>query len=184
MENSLYYTFSTIAQVLAGFLALSGVFVLYQFERYLTLQTYVIKSYIKDYLQKYAHPDVLMLIRQLEDTIGLNDFSTTYNSLIEFSENTSIKPLGDLSKAAISYANSISNIQSNKIKLLNLTRASLLIGVSIILYSLVILANVDYIIINCIDNRFWLFTVGIIGASISLGLMSYAILISLKVKTK
>jgi len=184
MENSLYYTFSTIAQVLAGFLALSGVFVLFQFERYLTLQTYVIKSYIKVYLQKYAQSDVLMLILQLEDTIVSNDFSRTYNILIEFSENQSIKALGDLSKAAISYANGIRIIQLNKIKLLNLTRASLIIGVSIILYSLVILANVECIIINCVDYRFWFFLVGIIGASVSLGLMSYAILITLKVKTK
>lgn len=184
MENSLYYTFSTIAQVLAGFLALSGVFVLYKFEQYLTLQTFIIRSFIKEYLEKYNENEAIRLIRDLEDSIGLNDLSKISIKLIRFSESIYIKPLGTLSEDTKLFANVISTIEKNKIKLLKLTKASIMVGLSIILYSFAILVNVDYIILHLAKYRFWFFAPGILGASLCLGLMSYLILISLKIKSK
>ena len=49
MENSLYYTFSTIAQVLAAFIALSGVFVIFkiqEFKRIMFLQVQYFYNYL------------------------------------------------------------------------------------------------------------------------------------------
>ena len=45
IANSMYYTFSTIAQVLAAFLALSGVFAIYQIQRFTKSQITLLTEY-------------------------------------------------------------------------------------------------------------------------------------------
>lgn len=182
MENSFYYTFSTIAQVLAGFLALSGVFVLFQFNRYVDLQKAIIKSFIEDYLAKYRiSPE---FIRKLTDAINLGDYSLTPKILIDFSADVFIKPLGDLSSIAKHYADKVTLFQRKKFILLSLTKISVLIGVIIILYSLLILANVPSIINSHIGCKLLFFTIGIVGATICLSTMAYVIFISLNVNPK
>lgn len=47
IATSMYYTFSTIAQVLAAFLALSGVFTIYQIKSYSKSQLIFLSEYFK-----------------------------------------------------------------------------------------------------------------------------------------
>jgi|GEM_PF-6519430 len=49
ITNSLYYTFSTIAQVLAGFIALSGVFVIFKIQELKKMQ-FLQVQYFYNYL--------------------------------------------------------------------------------------------------------------------------------------
>lgn len=184
MENSFYYTFSTIAQVLSAFLALSGVFVLYQLQRYINLQIVSLNYFVENFIARRQDLKFIQLERELNDIIQLGMFTDAYITLTEFANDSSIGQLGDLSIYTGKYANKIKLIEQKKFKLLFLTKISLLIGVITILYSLLILANVPCIVNNYIGCKLLFLTVGIVGITICLSTMAYAIFISLNINPK
>lgn len=181
METSFYYTFSTIAQVLAGFLALSGVFVIYQIQKYTNKQTAYPHFFHDSMLKKYCNEGTVFIsLNELKSVIDSGNYSESLNYLrtIVLDENLEQKYPSYHSNAK-GTLKLIRTIEVDKKILLLLTKISLVIGVIVILFSLLILANVNYIYINLSEYAFWFFTIGITGAFLCLATMSAAIILSL-----
>jgi hypothetical protein len=178
METSLYYTFSTIAQTLAGFLALSSVFVLYQIQRYSHIQSVLTDDFVRNVSSNAPILPKFLNDKKLQSEFG--DFSEIAESLIAFSKDPKIATLTQVVKISVGCAYDLKFIESKKNILLTLTKTSIISGVTIILYSFLTLANVPTLILSYISYVPYLFAVGIGGATVSILFMLIGIIISLK----
>lgn len=177
IATSMYYTFSTIAQVLAAFLALSGVFTIYQIQRFTKSQLIILTEYIKHITISVDsnYIDSLNIHAQLEN------FIYVANELISFSVNTKILPNKNEVQRASVCAGGLFRYEHQKYFLILLTRISLLIGIIIIVYSLIILANIPNIIACYLEYKTWFITLGILGTALCLVTMSLGIFMSLSI---
>ena len=159
IATSLYYTFSTIAQVLASFLSLSAVFVIYQLQEYSKEQYKLCNSYIKN-LQKAENESI-----EQKNARGENGNDNTIRKLsefyIEFNENglnsliineLQSKHLGflinstsDNNKREIELSKRIETIEIKKNQLKKLTKLSVIVGIISICLSLLVIPNIPTI---------------------------------------
>ena len=178
IDTSMYYTFSTIAQSLAGFLALSGVFVLYQIQRYSHIQSVLVDAYIREVDSKYKILPKFFEDKKIQSEFG--DFTEIANGLIEFSCHPEIAPLKEVVKLSKGCATDLRFIQTKKKTLLILTKIAIIVGVLVIIYSFLILANVPTIVLSYNSFISYLFAYGIVSAIMSIFFMLLGIIISLK----
>ncbi len=189
IENSLYYTFSTIAQVLAAFIALSGVFVLRKLDLVNKIQTNYVKSFLDEWYYLNGNFklgfDISLSIKRLKD------FSTTsddYISLLFQLKNTlnQIDPKSDkLEEGKIQLAlnhvilvkSQLIEFQLYKLALTYLTKFSLILGFVTIVLSILLLSVIHKDFIQ--NHSTLLFSVCIACATISLILMVFVIIFSL-----
>lgn len=179
MENSFYYTFSTIAQVLAAFLALSGVFVIYQIQRFTNMQSSLFEAFIIEVVDKIQLDN--KLIENLHMYAKFNDFSRIVSSLNIFLKEKKAIMKGSTLIMLEEYRYNNRRIEKQQRQLIALTKVSFMIGIGFILYSLVILANVYFIISNQINLTAYYLFVGIFGTMACLIIMAIGIYASLNV---
>jgi len=80
MDTALYYTFSTIAQTLAGGIALLGAFVLYRFQ--------ILAGSLED-TSEYLSKEFKSKSRELHDKIDQANFDRAYDLVHELSQSYS-----------------------------------------------------------------------------------------------
>lgn len=134
MENTLYYTFSTIAQTLAGAIALLGAFILYRLQKL----NNGLDDHAKFIRKQYSEE---------EDLISLNSFIVK-GEYKKFLKYIRAKPIGVASDAATDESQSyLTDVQLKMQELLVLRKSlirsftvSLLLTVSLIAVSVILLA--------------------------------------------
>jgi len=179
-SNSLYYTFSTIAQVLAGFLALSGVFVIYQIQRFSYRQSVIFKRFVPKLEKNYAEEFLVNLDIDSE----LENYRVIINKLDKFAEILQNRNWENDLRLTRATQDNIQAIENKKENLIILTRVALIVGILTIFYSVAILSLVPDIICNYAKNESIIITVGIVGLVSSFILMSIGIFKSLPISKK
>lgn len=181
MANSLYYTFSTIAQVLSAFIALSGVFVIFKMQELKKMQFQQIKLFI--YHASYADKSGIIRHRGCSqiacnlDTLHksecLGGMEKEMNNILH---DESILKSEEL-KSLLEQKEAYDNINTIRLHLLRCTKVSIISGLLTIFFSLLILPLVPKIdaCISCM-----LYSIGFLGFLISIGTMVYVIFASLK----
>lgn len=184
----MYYTFSTIAQVLAGFLALSSVFILYKIQWYSKIQLLNIKAFVNGREQEYKYDKLsgyifTNYIEKLSDVFESGLPSQAKYLFVKLLQDGTAKQYNSacIYKAEYFFDN-IKKLEHNKQRLLFMTLISLIIGVITIIYSLIVLALVNQISDSNYRNIY--IVSGIIGAVLCLVVMSIAIIQSLYDKTE
>ncbi|NOU18786.1 MAG: hypothetical protein HOO91_14615 [Bacteroidales bacterium] len=176
--NSLYYTFSTIAQVLSGFIALSGVFILFKIQDLCKMQLIQAQQFY-NYMSGsgltessfYGCPSIaadLKTLRLAESTAGMLD------EIVYILNDEQVKKIHQY-KSLQRWKTIIEKIDilKNKIKILSIT--SIIIGVLTIIYSIIILSITH--LINKSDFQI-IIMVGISFAGLSILIMAYCIILS------
>ncbi len=183
MENSLYYTFSAIAQVLAAFIALSGVFVIFKIQELRKIMFLQVQ-----YFYNYLNGVKGMFIGSFHDcpTIAV-DLKTLHRSeclggmLEEMDKilvNEHVKIAPEL-KSLTRMRNVFVSIDRRRKMLLKYTKVSIISGVLTIFFSLMILPFVPEI--DCITSKY-LYLLGLIGTFVCILTMTITIFKSFKEK--
>jgi hypothetical protein len=178
--NSLYYTFSTIAQVLSGFIALGGVFILFKIQDLRKMQL-IQAQYFYNYMSGsgltegsfHGCPSIavnLKTLRQAESTAGMLD---EINYILN---DEQVKKIYQF-KSLQSWKTIIEKIEKVKSIIKGLATASIIIGVITIIYSIIILST-SHMISGAAFKIVMIF--GISSASLSILLMAYSIVLSLR----
>ncbi len=175
--DSLYYTFSTISQVLAGFIALSGVFVLFKLQEYkkiLLIQAQRIYCYLSgfgEYNSFNACPEIAVDLKKLRQAECIGGMQEEICKILDDSKLQndyrfdSTKKMNDL----------FVHIDNKRISLINLTKISMIFGILTILFSLIVLSNADNI---CVENYTIFYILGFIGTIVSIITMTIGIFIA------
>lgn len=179
-SDSIYYTFSTIAQVLAGFLALSGVFVLFKLQEFKKIQLIQVEYFltalgkidlkIDDF---YGCPIIaidLYTLKKSETTAGLIKELDTILIQDDIKKNPNLPKFRE-------WNDIIKKVENRKLCLKHLTFISIITGIPTIFYSLIILG-----FICSINDKFSSFVIliGILSAILTILFMTCGIIISLK----
>jgi len=181
ISNSLYYTFSAIAQVLAGFIALSGVFVIFKIQELKKMQ-FLQVQYFYNYLNGVSG----MFIGSFHDcpTIAVTLKTLHRSECIGGMKQEMKKILADPNVQKSAEQKSLNrmkmvftNIDAVRLNILLWTKISMISGLITILFSLSILHFVPWIC-GCISVA--LYCTAFFGLFISIGTMSKVILTCLK----
>lgn len=180
MENiatSMYYTFSTIAQVLAAFLALSGVFTIYKIPQITKAQQGILDGFLKHFkLQGFDEFKAGLFIHA-----QLENFTLIADKLAELSKQPKITDLDKESRRVVGASSGIRIREIKKQELINLTKISMFLGVISIIYSLIIIPSIPCITNGLIDYKNWFIGVDIFVAVATILVMSYGIFASLQI---
>jgi hypothetical protein len=178
--NSIYYTFSTIAQVLAGFIALSGVFILFKIQDLRKIQLIRAQQFY-NYMSGSGLPESsfhgcpsiaadLKTLRLAESTSGMLE---EINYILN---DDNVKKIHQY-KSLQNWKSNIEKIESVRTTVKVLTIISIILGVLTIIYSLIVLSlapmisNSDSMIIK---------NIGITTATLSMIIMVCSIIMSFK----
>lgn len=178
--NSIYYTFSTIAQVLAGFIALSGVFVLFKLQELNKMQL-IQAQYFYNYMSGsglvessfHGCPSIaanLKNLRLAESTAGMME---EINFILS---DDNVKKIYQY-KSLQSWKTIIEKVERYKNKIKALTFISIVLGIITIIYSLIILGYTQSI---CSVGSSLIITIGIVLATCTILSMSCGLILSLK----
>ncbi len=175
METSMYYTFSTIAQVLAAFIALSGLFVIFKIQSLWKAMLYQANIFYR-ITQDFNNGDMFItnILPILNEAIESNVSKEILSRMDEILKNGS-EISGGISSLTLR-RNIFSKINNNRSNILKLTKISLTIGVLTIFLSIFFLSithNPNF------NSHCWPFIIGLVGVVISVVLMVWAIFISL-----
>jgi hypothetical protein len=149
ITNSLYYTFSTISQVLAGFIALSGVFVIFKVQELKKMQ-FLQVQYFYNYLNGVSG----MFIGSFHDCPTIAETLKTLHKseCIGGMEEEMEKILSDPNvqksvelKSLFRMKTVFTNINSVRLNILCWTKISMISGLITIVFSLSILPFVPWI---------------------------------------
>ncbi len=178
--NSIYYTFSTIAQVLAGFIALGGVFVLFKLQEIKKIQLQQAK-YFLDFIDKeliYNHtfkcPVIAVKLKMLlnaESTDGM------LGELYLVTYNNELNNKNQLQNKLILLNENYKKVNSYKNRIKRFTIISIFIAILTIALSLTVL-GFAHKITESYSLKFTI--IGIILAFISILTMSVGIMFSIK----
>jgi len=178
--TSIYYTFSTIAQVLAGFIALSGVFILFKIQDLRKIQLIQAQQFYcymsgSGLTESSFHrcPNIavnLKTLRLAESTSGMLD---EINNILN---DDQVKKIHQY-KSLLKWKTIIEKIESVKNTVKVLTIISIILGVLTIIYSLIILS-----LTPMISKSFSTIikSIGIYYAALSIIIMVCSILMSFK----
>lgn len=178
--NSIYYTFSTIAQMLAGFIALSGVFVLFKLQELNKMQL-IQAQYFYNYMSGsgltessfHGCPNIavnLSTLRKAESTAGMIE---EINFILSDEKVKNIYQY----KSLQSWKTIIEKVEKFKNMIKTLTITSIILGIITIIYSLIILGNAHLI---CEISSSLIITIGIVMATCTILIMTFGILLSIK----
>jgi hypothetical protein len=176
MENSLYYTFSTISQVLAAFIALSGVFVIFKIQelkKMMFLQVQYFYNYlngVKGILIGSFHdcPTIAVELKTLHKSECIGGMLEEMDKILE---NEHVKVAFEL-KSLKRMRDVFQHIDKRRRQLILLTKASIVSGILTIFLSIVVLTLVPNI--NC-SQTIYFYSVGIVGTFICVMTMSITI---------
>jgi len=177
MENSLYYTFSSISQVLAAFIALSGVFVLFKVQEYkkiLFMQAqsfYCYLSGLGNHSSFYDCPAMAVDLKNLRDAECLGGIEDEMNQILE----KELVKNDYRYKSLLSMRDTFISVDKKRISMLNWTKTSIISGILTIFYSILILSIVPDI---THDKILFIYILGFIGCGISIVAMTIGILIT------
>jgi len=152
VATSMYYTLSSIAQVLAAFLALSGVFVINKIKEYTDLQIIKLKYLISRSEEIANFVDDRVIIFNLRSNLNriqtIADTSVPYNSIFEIDKfiliiqkNIKNPMVMDLFNLFHSVKLTIEQHQTMKNILKLFSVVSIGLGVLVISFSIIVLAN-------------------------------------------
>ena len=172
-KTSLYYTLSTIPQVLAAFIALSGVFVIFKMQEFKNLSLFYLQNFWNKACEiQGAYPTLMRNLEQLQksestsEIAGEMEIFLNNNSAAEPATIESLKNIFSPTK----------KLHNSRSRIMCLTYISIPIGVLTIIYSIIILSLVHSILEN---NFICIIRLGIIGAIISIVTMTIAIILCL-----
>ncbi|MBN2611762.1 MAG: hypothetical protein JXB00_09435 [Bacteroidales bacterium] len=182
MDTSMYYTFSTIAQVLAAFIALSGVFLIFKLQGLKKVFLYQIKRCIQELeiLKKNdfdINTDLLRFYLRIKycGSKVMEEMRSIITYVNEYSDENpacekQIRPL-------LGIYNFYAKMDIKRDRVLQLTKRSLISGILTIFLSIIILSTV-----HIIEPHYYctLSIIGISGAIISILFMVATILLTLK----
>lgn len=180
IENSLYYSYSTLAQVLAAFIALSGVFVIFKLQELKRMQLYLANEFINFMsgipglrnLSFYGCPSIaknLKVLTSSENTGGmLSELQTILNEphVLQSGQYKHLHKVSSIFK----------RVSKVKYRIILFSKISLFSGVLTIIFSLIILAKATIINFSTLQ---YLNIVGLIGLIASISSMVYVIITSL-----
>lgn len=183
ITNSLYYTFSTLSQVLGAFIALSGVFVIFKIQEIKKIQ-FIQVQYFYNYLNGvnglfvgsfHDCPTIAVTLKTLHKSECLGGMKSEMDKILadknvkkayEFDSLQRMKKIFD-------------NIDSFRLKLLYWTKFSIVTGLVTIIFSMTILTLTPWINFN---TSIRLYVIGLIGFLASVGSMVFVIFLSLMEK--
>ena len=183
METSLYYTFSTIPQILAAFIALSGVFLIFKIQELKKMQ-FLQVQYFYNYLNGvrgmiigsfHDCPSIAVTLKTLHKSECLGGMLQEMDSILN---DTNVKNAPELNSLK-RMRNVFCNIDKIRNQLLFLARISIISGIITILFSVLILPFVP--VITC-DQSIFLYSIGFVGTFLSIITMTITIFISFKEK--
>ena len=183
ITNSLYYTFSTLSQVLGAFVALSGVFVIFKIQEIKKIQ-FIQVLHFYSYLNGveglfigsfHDCPTIAATLKTLHQSECLGGMKSEMEKILEDKNVKNSFEFTNLNKMKTVF----DNVDTVRVKLLDYTKFSLIIGLITILFSLTILTLTPWININ---TSKLLYLLGLIGFVACIGSMSYVIFLSLMEK--
>jgi hypothetical protein len=175
IHNSFYYTFSTIAQVLSGFLGLSGVFVLFKLQELKKMQLGEAKKFMER-IEEFLYPVRFTLNSAKLDTAfkaeSIPDIIHEMSSLLKEAKPDNMSLFNYLKEKK----DKCIKINAKKSKIVNLTRVSFFTGIVAILFSIIILSFT-----HLIESNYYIFFIsGISLTFVTIVLMLSVILKSIK----
>lgn len=183
ISNSLYYTFSTIAQVLAAFIALSGVFVIFKIQELKKMQ-FLQVQYFYNYMNDVAGliigtfhdcPTIAVTLKTLHKSECIGGMESEMNKIIEDPNVQKSYQLNSLKKMKSIF----DKINMIRLRIILWTKISMVSGMLTILFSLVVLTTVPYVS-NYLPVVFY--SLGLFGLIFSISAMTWVIFICLKEK--
>ena len=183
MENSLYYTFSTIPQVLAAFIALSGVFLIFKIHEYKKMQLLQVQ-YFYNYLNGvtgltpgsfHGCPNIAATLKTLHKSECLGGMLAEMDTILN---DMNVKKSSE-EKSLKRMRNTFKNIDKVRRQLLLLAKISIISGIFTIFISVLILPYIPKI--SC-SQSIVLYVIGITGTLLSIMTMTITIFKSFKEK--
>lgn len=183
MENSLYYTFSTIPQILAAFIALSGVFLIFKIQEFKKMQFLQVQHFyaylngVKGMFIGSFHdcPTIAVTLKTLHKSECLGGMLVEMDSILG---DSNVKKAPEL-KSLKRMRNTFYNIDKTRRLLLLFAKISIISGVFTIFLSVLILPFVPQI--NC-NQSVILYIIGIFGTLLSIITMTITVFKSFKEK--
>lgn len=181
ITNALYYTLSTIAQVLSGFIALSGVFVIFKLQELKKMQ-FLQVQYFYNYLNGVSGltigsfhdcPTIAVTLKTLHKSECIGGMEEEMEKII----NDPNVQKGYELRNLISMKNIFSNINLVRLRILQKTKISVISGLFTILFSLVIIPIVPWIE-SC--SSIYIYLIAFIGLTLSISTMAIVIFNCLK----
>jgi hypothetical protein len=173
-KSSVYYTLSTIPQVLAAFIALSSVFVIFKMQEFNKLLLFYLNIFWNKACEiPGAYPTLMHNLEQLQKSESTSEITEEMENFLNNNSAANPATIESL-KNIFSPAKKLHN---NRSAIMLLTYISIPIGVLTIIYSIIILSVAHSISEN---NFICIIRLGIIGAIISIVTMTLAIILCLK----
>ncbi len=182
ISNSLYYTFSTIAQVLSGFIALSGVFVIFKIQELKKMQFLQVQHFY-NYLNGvpgmfnasfHDSPTIAIELKILHKSECIGGMEEEMKKIIAHPSVKNSAELTSLNRMREIF----NNINAIRIKILFWTKVSMTSGLITIIFSLIILPLVPWI---CCFS-YVIYSIAFVGLAIAISSMMWVILTCLKEK--
>lgn len=169
MENSLYYTFSTIPQILSAFIALSGVFLIFKIQELKKTQFLQVQHFynylngVKGMFIGSFHdcPTIAVDLKVLHKSECLGGMLDQMDSILNDPNVKTAHEFQSLSKMR----NVFYKIDRKRKQLINLAKISMISGIITIFISIAILPIVPEI--SCIQSHI-LYATGLLGTFISM----------------
>jgi hypothetical protein len=183
MENSLYYTFSTIPQILSAFIALSGVFLIFKIQEFKKMQFLQVQHFYA-YLNGVSGmiigsfhdcPTIAVTLKTLHKSECLGGMLKEMDSILE---DSNVKKAPEL-KSLTRMRNTFKNIDKVRKQLLLLAKISIISGIFTIFLSVSILPFVSQISCN---QSIILYVIGLLGTLLSIVTMTVTIFKSFREK--
>lgn len=183
MENSLYYTFSTIPQILSAFIALSGVFLIFKIQEFKKMQFLQVQHFYA-YLNGVSGmfigsfhdcPTIAVTLKTLHKSECLGGMLREMDSILE---DSNVKKAPEL-KSLTRMRNTFKNIDKVRKRLLLLAKISIISGIFTIFLSVSILPFVSQISCN---QSIILYVIGLLGTLLSIMTMTVTIFKSFQEK--
>jgi hypothetical protein len=183
MENSLYYTFSTLPQILAAFIALSGVFLIFKINEFKKMQFLQVQHFynflngVKGMFIGSFHdcPTIAVTLKTLHKSECLGGMLYEMDSILN---DPNVKKAHER-KSLQRMRDTFYKIDKRRKNLLSLAKISIISGILTIFLSILILPIVPTITCN---QSFILYAIGLTGTVISILTMTITIFKSFKEK--
>lgn len=182
MENSLFYTFSTVAQVLASFVALSGAFVIFKIQELKNLQL-VQAKYFYNYSNNLANnspyssfhdcPSIVANLKTLHESNYLGGMSEEMKKILQDESVSKTPEFEHLEKIKDKF----DNVDVFRRKIICSAKVSAITGIFTIFFSLFVLARANWVIQSNYTCCTYIF--GFLGLAASILTMTYIIFLSL-----
>jgi len=181
ISNALYYTLSTISQVLAGFISLSGVFVIFKLQELKKMQ-FLQVQYFYNYLNAVTGltigsfhdcPTIAVTLKTLHKSECIGGMEEEMKKII----NDPNVQKGYELNSLVSMKEIFSNINLVRLSILRGTKISIISGIFTIIFSITTLSFVPFIN-SC--SSIYFYSIAFVGLLISMGSMTLVIFYCLK----